>query len=47
MVFSCSRYNKEHKHLMDENLINAIIEDEKFDANILITTTAWTATAYA
>lgn len=40
MVFSCSRYNKEHKHLMDENLINAIIEDEKFDANILITTTA-------
>lgn len=40
MIFSCSRYNKEYKHLMNERLIDSIIDTEKFDTNILVTTTA-------
>lgn len=40
MVFSCSKYSKEYKKYMNEQAIDTIIESEKFDTNILVTTTA-------
>ena len=42
-IFNCSKSNKEYYKFVDENKINEILVNEKFDSNILITTTCMDA----
>lgn len=39
-LFLCSAYNKDYKKYMDEPLIDALLENERFDCTLLITTLA-------
>ena len=42
-IFNCSKYNKEYYKYVDEDKMNEILANEKFDSNILITTTCMDA----
>ena len=42
-IFNCSKSNKDYYKFVDENKINEILVNEKFDSNILITTTCMDA----
>ena len=42
-IFNCSKSNKEYYKYVDENIINEMLVNEKFDSNILITTTCMDA----
>lgn len=42
-IFNCSKYNKEYYKYVDEDKMNEVLANEKFDSNILITTTCMDA----
>lgn len=42
-IFNCSKYNREYYKYVDEDKIDEILANEKFESNILITTTCFDA----
>ena len=42
-IFNCSKHNQDYYKYVNEELINSILEKERFESNILITTTCFDA----